>query len=216
MNRPSNHKITTVIFDFDGTVADSIAAFIKAGEELLNVEKPLTQAEIDHLRTLSPRQIMKKYSIRAWQVPKMVIDGRRLVAKNVDIITVFPRMSELLHDLKSEGYSIFIVSTNTEATIQKVLRRYRLLDLVTAVYAGASFAGKAAQIKKLTRKHGLDPGECVYVGDEIRDIEAARKARVHGISVSWGYQSKSVLLEKKPEVLIEKPSQFMTALRQLQ
>jgi phosphoglycolate phosphatase len=53
----------------------------------------------------------------------------------------------------------------------------------------------------------------IYVGDETRDIEAARKIQIQVIAVSWGFNSREVLAEQKPDFLISHPSQLIEVVR---
>lgn len=67
----------------------------------------------------------------------------------------------------------------------------------------------------LLRKYGIRPEETIYVGDETRDIEAARKTNIEIIAVSWGYNSKQLLEKQKPDFLIDKPRQLVDILEGL-
>lgn len=215
MKAPSEHHISTVIFDFDGTLADSLMAFIRTGEEILGISPPTPKAEVYRMRSLKPQQIMKQYGIKAWQIPGLLIEGRKRFMGKIGTIELFPGVSELLNNLHEAGYRLCIVSTNSEQTIRKILRRHGLQTLIDAIYAGGTVTGKALLIRRLLKCEGLTAGECVYVGDEVRDIEAVRKSKVHGVSVSWGYQSKEVLRKKNPEALIDKPGALLKTLERL-
>jgi phosphoglycolate phosphatase-like HAD superfamily hydrolase len=51
--------------------------------------------------------------------------------------------------------------------------------------------------------HKLDPSKVFYIGDETRDIEAAKKAGIKSIAVTWGYNTKAILDNSNPDFLCE-------------
>ena len=67
---------------------------------------------------------------------------------------------------------------------------------------GTDLFGKAAKIDRLLQRHRIAPERFLLVGDEIRDIEAARKAGVRVASVGWGYNHVDELRERQPDELL--------------
>lgn len=207
--------ITTVIFDFDGTLADSLEIFLSVGQELLDIDHKPTKAEIEQLRSMKPLEIMKMFDIKPWKIPKLLLEGRKVMAGRSAEIKVFDGVPEMLRDLKAQGYRLYVVSTNAKNTISAVMRRNDLNKLVSGTYAGASITGKSVMIKKLMKLKKLAPSECVYIGDELRDIEAARKAKTHIVSVAWGYNSEKLLKTADPDVIINRPGDLASTLQNL-
>jgi phosphoglycolate phosphatase-like HAD superfamily hydrolase len=66
------------------------------------------------------------------------------------------------------------------------------------------------------RKESLNPEEVVYVGDETRDIEAAKKSQIKVIAVTWGFNSKQVLAAQNPDFLIDRPEELIKVIESLQ
>ncbi|MGE8638859.1 MAG: HAD hydrolase-like protein, partial [Achromobacter sp.] len=64
---------------------------------------------------------------------------------------------------------------------------------------GTDLFGKAAKIDRLMRRHEVAPERFLLVGDEMRDIDAARKAGVQVGSVAWGYNHVDALRERGPD-----------------
>jgi phosphoglycolate phosphatase len=48
----------------------------------------------------------------------------------------------------------------------------------------------------------------MYIGDEVRDIDAAKKAEVAAVSVTWGYNTEEVLTKNNPKIIIKTPSEL--------
>jgi phosphoglycolate phosphatase len=204
MAEQTNHNpIKAIIFDFDGTIADSFRVAIEIFEEIMQRPKPLSEKIIAGYRTLSLPEIIKALDVNRWQVPRLVIKGRREMAKRIDKINAFDGMPEALKDLSS-NYKLYILSSNDKVAIQSFLDRYGI-DCISAVYAGTSLTGKARHLKILRRKEGLLTSECLYVGDETRDIEAAKKAGIKCLAVEWGFSSPGALRSHMPDAMAKKP-----------
>jgi phosphoglycolate phosphatase len=73
------------------------------------------------------------------------------------------------------------------------------------VYGGVGLFGKTGALRRAILTDKLRTTDCYYVGDEVRDIEAARRARVKIISVAWGYNAPEALQKRKPYALIKQP-----------
>jgi phosphoglycolate phosphatase len=198
------HK-KVIIFDFDGTIADSFGIFVEALSAAVERRNPLIVDDIESLRrSSSTRDIIKKLGIRPWQMPSLVFRGRREIAARMDRVTVFKGISEALKDIAAE-YTIYILSTNSEENIMKFLKKHKLGGYIHGVYGNNSILGKAKSLKKLLKKENLASSACLYVGDETRDIEAAHISGMPCIAVTWGYSVPGALRLHAPEALVATP-----------
>ena len=73
------------------------------------------------------------------------------------------------------------------------------------IYSANTLFGKDKIIKKLIKQYQLPLERTYYVGDETRDIEAAKKSNVQVVAVTWGFNSADVLARYKPDYLIDNP-----------
>ena len=64
-------------------------------------------------------------------------------------------------------------------------------------------------MRRLSRAEGVAPGEVLYVGDETRDIEAAKESGLRMAAVTWGYNSAGALAALNPEHLLNSPSELL-------
>lgn len=202
--------VDTVIFDFDGVIADSGAVFTEALEEVLNRPEPFSGAEIKQLRNSSPQEIIKLLGIKKWQLPLVVAKGRRAVAARMYKVKVFDDMPEVIKDLHSAGYKIFVLSTNNKEAINSILGQHGLNDYVVRVYSATRVFGKAKRLNSLLRKEHLNKDQCVYIGDEVRDVEASKQVGVKCIAVEWGYSAPSALKSYKPDAMATSPVDLIT------
>jgi phosphoglycolate phosphatase len=67
-------------------------------------------------------------------------------------------------------------------------------------------------MKKIIKLERLDKDACIYVGDETRDIEAAHRAKLPIVSVTWGFNSKKILVKYKPDFLANQPNDLLKIL----
>ena len=66
----------TLIFDFDGTIADSFELMVDVAYDLIGMER-LPQSEVNRLRGLAPAKIIRELQIPLTKLPRIVIKGRQ-------------------------------------------------------------------------------------------------------------------------------------------
>ena len=88
------------------------------------------------------------------------------------------------------------------------LTKNGLPDTFTFIYSGSTF-GKHKVINKWLRIENINPEKVVYVGDEVRDIDAAKKTGIKVIAVGWGFNSQEALAAQNPDFLIERPQELI-------
>jgi phosphoglycolate phosphatase len=120
-------------------------------------------------------------------------------------------MKKTLFDLKKKNLILGIMSTNAEVNIRKFLDINKI-DVFDYVIGKGSLFGKDKIIKSILKKRKLKNTEVLYVGDEVRDIEACKKLKIKIISVTWGFNDKEVLKKMKPDFLIDKPEEILECL----
>jgi phosphoglycolate phosphatase len=190
-----------VTFDFDGTLADSAPWFVGALKDLAVSHRfrQVDDAEIGVLRRLPTREIIKALGIRLWQMPGIAraLRARSLAAAND--IKLFDDVPDMLAGLAERGVIVAVVSSNSEAAVRAILgvaARH-----VHFFRCGTSLFGKAPRIAQLRRDLAVEPERALHVGDETRDVEAARKARVNAGAASYGYADVAALTAMAPDVI---------------
>jgi len=146
------------------------------------------------------------------QIPLLVHKLNEKFKDNVSRVKVFDKMKEVLYTLEKEKYSLHIISSNTENTIKEVLQKNNL-DIFESIYSSRNIFGKHHSINDFIKKNGLHNDEIIYIGDELRDIEACKKAKVKIISVTWGFESADLLLTGNPDFLAKDPEDIIRIIK---
>ncbi|KKP60539.1 MAG: hypothetical protein UR54_C0011G0003 [Candidatus Roizmanbacteria bacterium GW2011_GWA2_34_18] len=206
-------KIKVVIFDFDGTIANTMPFSFGRSLELLRKEKiDLPEKEIiKKIKSNSYQELMKEFKLSWLRIPFMlqiVKQTQRDLYSFIDKIKIFPGIKKLLKDLRDNNYRIGILSSNMQRNVNKFIK-INQLNFFDIIYCESNILGKDKTIKKMMRKYNLKTEEIIYVGDEIRDIVACHKMRVKMIGVSWGLHTIKTLQENGVDYIVKKPSEIL-------
>ena len=183
-----------MIFDFDGTLADSFPWFLHVFDTLAERYrfKPLAEHEGATLRGLSARQIIQQLGIPAWKLPLIARHARMLAKRDRAHITLFPGVNTMLAELAEAGITLAVVSSNSEETVRHILG-LESAARITYYACGASVFAKQAHFRRVLKWSGVRPAAALYVGDEIRDYEAATAVGMPFGAVAWGYTTVEAL-----------------------
>lgn len=205
----------TLLFDFDGTIADSFNVVVDIFYELTGHQHITDPAEILRLRKQPMMRVAKELHINPIQIPRLLIKGRKMMHEKLAEVPAFSGMAEALQALQGQGYQLYVMSSNSTQNVQAFLKATKLDTYFDEVYGNIGLLNKAAAIRKVMRQNGLQPHECVYIGDESRDIDGAKKAGVGMVSVTWGYNDVSLLREHHPDAIVEHPSELVAAIKKV-
>lgn len=200
-----------IIFDFDGTIADSFAAVLKITNQLA-LEfgyAPARPEDVPRLKNLSSREIVKQSKVSPFKLPFLLRRLRGELNREMEQLQPIAGMKPALLALKQQGYRLGIVTSNSCENVVAFLKAQKLDTLFDFVDSGLALFGKGRVIQRILRQQHLNPEDVIYVGDETRDIEAARKIGIKVISVSWGYNSSQALAAENPDFLIHQPEELL-------
>jgi phosphoglycolate phosphatase len=203
------HK-PVVIFDFDGTIVDSIPTALTAYNQLA---EEFRLKSIDHeqfvaLRGKSLPAILSELEIPWLKIPQLLLRGRELMAKEIDNMSPCDGMAELVEQMREREYVVAILTSNATENVERFFARNGIskptfIDTVSRLQRKSDFLKKRQKQYKGNR--------LIYVGDEVRDIEAARKAGIHSIAVEWGFNTRESLLAATPTELVTDSQQLLAA-----
>lgn len=202
-----------VIFDFDGTLVNSLMSIVR----IFNVHAhsfglpEVSEEQIETLRTMTYWQIIRKYNIPLLKIPFIIAKVRNDLYSNMDKMVLFPGIKKIMKSLKSKGYIIGILTSNSKKNVEQFLKYHELIHF-DFIYSETNLLGKNRALKNLLSKNKLKPEDVIYVGDEVRDIEACRQIPVDIISVTYGFNKKETLKQHNPTYMVDKPEEILNIL----
>lgn len=201
----------TIIFDFDGTIADTFPVVEGIAHEIAG--RNGIEVTTEEARAIGLQQVLKKSKFPAYRIPQLLIEVKqRLGLKIRDEVNPFEDMGRVLHRL-AENYDLGIVSSNSESNIKIFLEKHHFLGLFRYIHSDSSLFGKHTVLQRFCRKYNVKSESIIYIGDEDRDIQAAKKLKIRVIAVTWGYNDKALLAKEKPDCLAEKPEEILEWLK---
>ncbi len=205
-------KYKTLIFDFDGTIADSLGVLIRVYSSLSEEFslKELSPTDIERLRNMAPQEILKFLNIPLFRLPFLLFKGRSKYKDFLEDVEPFAGIPYVLIQLQKK-YHMHILTSNTPDIVMAFLQNHGLSCFDT-VMSEKNIFGKEHSLNKMIKQLELKKEEILYIGDEVRDIHSCQNAGIDIVSVAWGLNSKQILEKAGPTYLITKPDDLLAIL----
>lgn len=202
-----------VIFDFDGTLADSWPWFLEQLEVAAGRFgiRRVAPEEIADLRRLSSREILQSLQVPLWKLPAIASHFRKAALAQVDRIQLFPGIADMLRSLRAADVRLAIASSNDEQVVRSVLGS-ELSRLMDGLECGASMFGKTKRIVRLLKTFAVPADRALLIGDETRDADAAQEAGVAAAAVLWGYGDTTAFVDAPLVARFHHPDEIVTFL----
>jgi phosphoglycolate phosphatase len=200
-----------IIFDFDGTIADTISL----GLVLINsYSEKFKYNKIDREKNsgLSAFELIKEMGIPLRKLPYLAWFLRKLLKERASEIQMNPGIREMLDSLKTSGYKLGILTSNSFENVSEFLKRNGIESYFSYIRTKVPLFKKKKAIKKA--KHQLKR-EFIYVGNELRDIEACHKNNIPIVSVSWGFNSAESLQKNNPGLVASNAEEVVRLINQV-
>jgi len=207
-----------LLFDFDGTLFDSGPDF----EAILNamrVERGETPIDYAVLREVisegSPKMIETIFQVSPGSEKHQALLDVFIQKYRIEMGRagrLFAGVSDMLETIQAQDIPVGIVSNRKEDSLKKIVE---IFQLPVSVLVGMDTVGKAKPepepLLHAAELLSMDPAECIFVGDHLIDIEAARRAKMESVLVSWGYRSPLLDLETwGAQHIIHQPEEIWT------
>lgn len=208
--------IKHIVFDFDGTIADSADLTLQIVNELTEKYhyKKFTIDELRKFSNIPVKERFKLIGVPLYKIPKMSMESLARYRHLIISLKTFDGIKNLLMDLKNDGLCLSIISSNSVENIKNFLQKNEI-EVFDNVISAKNLFGKHKAIKKYLKQFKLEAHEIIYIGDEIRDIEACKRMAVKIISVIWGFDSIELLKSGCPDYIASNPEDIFEIVKNI-
>ena len=207
-----------VLFDFDGTLADSAPDLADALNRLLaqHGHEPLPLERARPFASAGARGLIQAgFGVKPGDAEYAALRESflELYAERTCVKTrLFPGIAELLRELKHRGLAWGVVTNKATRFTEAALLALNLQpDCVACGDTTPHLKPHPASLLHAAEQLKLAPDACVYLGDDPRDMKAARAAGMRPIAVDWGYHhpESGAPGTWDADALIENPQQLL-------
>ncbi len=224
-SQPTSPPIRAVLFDLDGTLADT-APDLVAAVARLRLRLGLAEMDLSHLPPLAGRGAaalmqagipeLDERERAAWQTT--YLDDYR--AHCWEASRAFDGVEDLLDRLGAMGLKLGVVTNKIERLARPVIEQAGWSDRIGCVVGGdTAKRSKPAPDPVLEACHllGVAAGDTVMVGDDERDVQAGRAAGCRTVAAAWGYLGQDADPRLwRADLLVERPIELLAGLAELQ
>jgi phosphoglycolate phosphatase len=171
----------------------------------------LEENDIETIRSFDARKAMSYVGLPMWKLPLLQREMQHRMTREIDQISLFPGVDQLLHRLSANGVVLAIVTSNSLANVHRILGP-KTVGLIRHYGCGASIFGKRAKLRKVLRSSGVHSSEAIFIGDEIRDLHQARAEKIPFGAVSWGFNSIDSLKIDSPDKVFQNMEEIIAYL----
>ncbi|MCW1887608.1 HAD hydrolase-like protein [Luteolibacter flavescens] len=202
----------TIIFDFDGTLADTLEETRRIYNQLA-VEYSLREVqaeELPELRKFSLLELLDHLDIPKRRVPTLLSRGTSMMRSDITRLALIPGIGEVIPAMRARAKSFGVLTSNAEENVDLFLKAHGLRDHFDFISSTSRLTGKSGHLRAIRKTFSLHAEEMLYVGDEIRDIKASKKAGIAVAAVTWGFNSADSLAAESPEHLLHHPDELLS------
>jgi phosphoglycolate phosphatase len=214
-------KLRLLIFDWDGTLADSVSTIVHCKQYLAkkyNLPVPTVNLVKEVLGTQFSAALAKCFPTANNKLLAQIGEEfQTLMQKDENQSNLFTNATTVLNFLKQQNIKITIATSKSRCELEKALAHTKLTDFFDHTCCGEEYSAKPdpAMLAYLMNRYNFRPDECLMVGDTTTDIQFAANANVPTVCVTFGAHSKANLDSKAPLALIDEWMQLLDVINKL-
>lgn len=208
-----NKNIKLLMFDLDGTIADTLPSIQEAVNLTLEHFGKPTRSYDEICEAIgSGALVLIRKSFSSDDPEELVNEGLKYYDNiygqtYTHIDGCYEGMSEAMHTLKERGYTLAILSNKQDMYVKKI-SELLFPDGIISVSMGQTNLPKKPDPTvplMIAKELGFEPSEVAFIGDSDVDIFTGINAGMMTVGCSWGYRGRAVLEESGADVIIDKP-----------
>lgn len=206
--------IKAYIFDLDGTLVDSLGAIANCANSCLK-EAGLKEQSVDEYRYFAgdgQYELIKRALVAAGDTELKNYESvmARYIEKFKDTCHIgcvaYEGMPQKLQELKNRGIKLAVLSNKAHLNTLKVIEEVygtEIFDVVMGQKENVPKKPAPDGVYNILKELGVEPQECVYVGDTSVDMKTGKAAGLFTIGVTWGFRDRAELEEYKADKIVE-------------
>lgn len=210
-------KVSTIVFDLDGTISDPSSGIINCVNHALQRHGFATEsdeaitAEIGPPLDLMFRKFMPEITDQT--INDLVMSYReRFATDGFSENVVYDGMAKTLQSLSESGFRLGVCTSKPEPAAKKVLDNFNLLHHFEFVSGGDIGVAKQSQLRELLQSGSIDQ-RAVMIGDRSVDLTAAHNNQLRSVGVLWGFGSASELAAEKPATILSQVADLLSTFK---
>jgi phosphoglycolate phosphatase len=204
---------TVLLFDFDGTLADILSVIVDIINDIgtqYNLRK-IDSEKLKIIRNMNSRELIKYSGLPLRKIPFFIRRVQSEMKHRMKDIEPFPNIPDVLKIINKKGFQLNILTSNLKDNVKEFLEKNDL-SYFEDIFVSRNISGKKRVLEKIIKYKKLNRESIIYFGDEIRDIEAAKDAKIKIAAVTWGFNDEESLKINNPDFLINKPEEIVNLL----
>lgn len=213
--------IKAVIFDMDGTVADTLRSIAGFGNAALQAHGfPALPTELYRQLVGNGADILIRRMLHATEQPHTE-ETVQTVRKTYDtlyeadptkLVTPYPGIPEMLKALRAAGIKTAILSNKPDNMTRFIAEALfpGLFDIVYGQRDGIPKKPDPTAVHMLCKELGVEPEECMYVGDSGVDMQTGHNSGICSIGVTWGFRGTQELRENGADHLADTAEELLS------
>jgi phosphoglycolate phosphatase len=214
------HDLRAVLFDLDGTLADSLADLANATNRALAqlgcpTHPPASYRYFvgDGARELCARALPANKQNLVDETLRLM--GEHYDAHCFDLTKLYPGIPELISALAERHSSLAVLSNKPDVFTKRMIAHYfnpSPFAVVRGQLPNVPLKPDPTAALRIAQELGVPPAQWLYLGDTNTDMRTASAAGMHPVGVLWGFRGREELVESGAEHIVAKPKEMLALL----